>query len=207
MTYQHLKKAFYATAIALAAISSVQAQEMPTEPGFSLNADGSITIGEDISVRTGDTLTINVPISEDFVFIEQKKKGGLGKLTKIGNISGNIGSAVGSLGAIGGSVGALKTGVDIMNAGNVIYSASSAAEEIAELNLSKKAQKLVGKKLTVISIEKPEDAAMAMINAVGKITDGKKLYDVSLIQAFYTGEILINGKHVSASDNGIPEGS
>lgn len=198
MNYQKLKNAFYAMAIALASTSFVQAQEMPAELGFNLNADGSLSIGEDISVCAGDTLTINVPISEDFTFVEPKKKGGLGKLTKIGNIGGNIGSAVGSLGALGGSVGALKTGMDIMHAGNVVYSAGSAAEEIADLNLSKKAKKLVGKKLVVVSIENPQDAAMGIVSAVAKEADGKKVYDVSLLQAFYTGEILLDGKHISS---------
>lgn len=198
MNYQHLKNAFYAMAIALASTSIVQAQEMPAEPAFSLNADGSLSIGDDISVRTGDTLTINVPMSEDFIFVEPKKKMGLGKLTKIGNIGGDIGSAVGSIGAIGGSVGALKTGMDIMHAGNVVYSAGSAAEGIADLNLSKKAKKLVGKKLVVVSIENPQDAAMGMVSAVAKEADGKKVYDVSLLQAFYTGEILVDGEHISS---------
>lgn len=77
MNYQKIKNAFYALAITLASISLVQAQEMPAEPGFNLNADGSLSIGEDISVRAGDALTINVPISEDFMFVEPKKKGGL----------------------------------------------------------------------------------------------------------------------------------
>src|SRR5690606_23007763 len=119
MNYQHLKKAIYATAIAMVTTSLLKAQEVPAETQFSLNPDGSLSVNEDISVRAGDTLTINVPMSEDFMFVEPKKKGGLGKLTKIGNIGGNIGSAVGSLGPLGGSVRALKTGMDIMQAGNV----------------------------------------------------------------------------------------
>src|SRR5690606_41345103 len=85
--------------------------------------------------------------------------------------------------------------LDIIHAGNVVYSTGSAAEEIADLNLSKKAKKLVGKKLVVVSIENPQDAAMGMGSAVAKEADGKKVYDVSLLQAFYTGEILLDGKH------------
>lgn len=198
MNYQHFKKAIYATAVAMVTTSLLQAQEIPAEAPFSLNPDGSLSVIEDISVRAGDTLTINVPMSENFMFVEPKKKGGLGKLTKIGNIGGNIGSAVGSLGALGGSVGTLKTGMDIIHAGNVVYSTGSAAEEIADLNLSKKAKKLVGKKLVVVSIENPQDAAMGMGSAVAKEADGKKVYDVSLLQAFYTGEILLDGKHISS---------
>ena len=199
---KQLKKAFYAAAILLASTSIVNAQEASTEstePTFSFNEDGSINFGADISVGMGDTLTINVPAAGDFAYVtQQKKKSGLGKITKIGNIGGHIGSAVGSLGALGGNLGALKTGIDIMQAGDVVYSSGRAAEEIADLNLSGKAKKLVGKKLVIVSIQRPQDAAMGMVGAVAKEVDGKKLFDVALMQAFYTGEILVDGKHVSS---------
>src|SRR5690606_37351588 len=138
------------------------------ETPISLNPDGSLSVIEDISVRVGDTLTINVPMSENFMFVEPKKKAGLGKLTKIGNIGGNIGSAVGSLGALGGSVGTLKTGMDIIHESNVVYSTGSDAEEIADLNLYRIAKKLVGKKLVVVSIENPQHAVMGVCGAVAK---------------------------------------
>ena len=167
--------------------------------GLNCKADSKgdpIIIHKDLTLNVGDTIVVNYPHTSDFLYVQPKKKINLDKVKKIARIGSNIGSAAVGVGVLGNSAGLIGSGADLSTAGSAIYSAGNASEDIASLNASKKAKKIIGKKLVVVSLVN-EDPTFESANIVAQLEGENQQYEIALLPAFYFGEILIHNTHIS----------
>ena len=179
------------SAFLLVAFISFNANSQVSE-GMRKSGGATFILNDSTEIFLGDTILIDLPATNDFLFVsQQKKKFGLSKLSKLGDLGSAVGGTLGTIGAATGSLGTLRTGVEIMNAGAVARSVGMTSEAIENLAVSKKAKKIIGTQAVVESFH-PADGDEDYIKALVVNEKENKRFEVILAPAIYTGEIYLS---------------
>ncbi len=181
-----MKKIILTTTLAFISISGFT-QEVEQNNTINVvtsikNIDNSLLLNEKYKLSIGDDILIYLPASEDFLFVKKKKSLLNAKL--VGKLAGVVESgAMVALGTSTSSVEGLTKTLKVINTTQTIQHGADALEKINDLNISKKAKKIAGKKAEVLGWDST--------NNIIEVKIGKKKYEVQLQQAIATSEIKL----------------
>lgn len=144
------------------------------------NTGNTLILNENYNLNKGDQILIYLPASENFLFIKKKS---LLNVKLVGKLAGIVETgaviAFGSSGSINGMTNALN----VMNKAQTVQYGANALEKINDLDISKSAKKIAGKKAEVLGWD--------TTNNILDIKIGRKKYEVSLREAIATNEIKL----------------
>ncbi|NJB82813.1 hypothetical protein [Wenyingzhuangia aestuarii] len=146
------------------------------------NVNNTLVLNEEYKLTIGDSILIYLPASEDFLFVKKKKSLLSAKL--VGKVAGVVESgAMVALGTSTTSIEGLTKTLKVINTAQTIQYGADALEKINDLDISKKAKKIAGKKAEVLGWDST--------NNIIDVKVGKKKYEIHLQEAIVTKEIKL----------------
>lgn len=149
------------------------------------NTDEGLVLNESYTLSKGDTIQIYLPASKDFVFVKKKK--GLLSTKLLGDFADIVGAGAGVVGLGTNNIKVMSGAMDVMRKASAVKYGVDALDRINDLDISKKAKRIAGKKAKVLGWDFTEDGFVLDVEL------SKKKYEVYLQEALMVREIkLIN---------------
>lgn len=158
-----------------------------------LSTDDALTLKflqKDWTVKKGDEVLIYLPAGgrANYMFIQNKK--GVFNAKLLGQVADVVGSGAMAVGLGSNNLETLVGAMKVMDKANAVSYGVDALNKIDELNISKKAKRIAGKKAEVLEWKVVDDSYMVYVKI------GKKKYEIDYVSAILTNEIkLLNSEN------------
>ncbi len=138
------------------------------------------------TVKKGDEILILFPMAgkTDFLFIQKKK--GLLNAKLLGQVADIVGTGAMAVGLSSNNMDVVINAMEVSNKADAVGYGIDALNKIDDLNISKKAKKIAGKKATVLNWKNVDDDYVVYVKI------GKKKYQINYAGAILTNEIKVN---------------
>ncbi len=140
------------------------------------------------TVKKGDEILIYLPTAgrTDFLFIQKKK--GLLNAKLLGEVADIVGTGAMAVGLSSNNMDVVINAMEVSDKADAVGYGIDALNKIDDLNISKKAKKIAGKKATVLNWKNVDDDYVVYVRI------GKKKYQISYAGAILTNEIKVDTK-------------
>jgi hypothetical protein len=147
------------------------------------NRQTELVVNDSIFLRKGSEIQVWLPAGKDFVFIKPKTSGLGTKL--LGKVAGIAGTGAAAVGIGTGNIGVMQGAVKVMNSARAVQYSADAINQIQNLDISKNAKKIAGKKMTILDWNFQENGYIIVAEF------DKKRYEIYLQEAAIAGEVKL----------------
>lgn len=146
------------------------------------NTDEALILNESYTLNKGDSIQIYLPVKDNFLFIKRKSFFNTKLIKGIADIV-EVGS--GAIGLGTGNIKVMSDAMEVMRKASAVKYGADALERINDLDISKKAKRIAGKKAKVLKWSFTEDGYVLDVKVA------KKKYEVYLQEALMVREIKL----------------